>query len=314
MVPYALQQTRCFDLRALPMKIRLLAGLISSLMFALATSADDRPGAAVKVMSYNVRYGTAKDGVNHWDKRKEFMLETIQAYDPDLLGTQETLGFQRDYMAEKLAGYDYLGVGRDDGKERGEMMAIYWKTDRFEKKDYGHFWLSETPDQIGSKSWDSSLPRMVTWVTLQDKKRPDAPPILFMNTHFDHRGTEARLESAKLLRKKAVELGRGASVVITGDFNTGEGTEPYTALFDNSDKQLALQDTFRVVNPKPGDQEGTFSGFLANRTRGPRIDWIAVSDEWEVKAAGIDRTQRDGRTPSDHFAITATIQPKGKGR
>src|SRR5205085_9690551 len=110
----------------------------------------------LRVMSYNIRYGTAADGDNHWDKRKEFLVETIKAFGPDLLGTQETLGFQRDYLAEKLSGYDVLGVGRDDGKEKGEMAALYFKRSRFEKLDGGHFWLSETPDQPRSKSWDTA--------------------------------------------------------------------------------------------------------------------------------------------------------------
>src|SRR5262245_35514255 len=105
----------------------------------------------IRVMTFNIRYGTAMDGENHWDKRKEFLIETIKAFDPDLLGTQETLGFQRDYLAKKLPGYGVLGIGRDDGKEQGEMMALYFRQARFTKTAEGHFWLSETPDTIGSK-------------------------------------------------------------------------------------------------------------------------------------------------------------------
>jgi endonuclease/exonuclease/phosphatase family metal-dependent hydrolase len=264
--------------------------------------------ADVRVMSFNIRYGTARDGENHWDKRKEFLLETIKAFNPDLLGTQETLAFQRDYLAEHLPGYGVLGVGRDDGKEAGEMMALYWRKERFEKTDGGHFWLSETPDTVGSKSWDAALPRMVTWVKLRDRKAPDAKPVLFLNTHFDHRGKQARLESSKLLRQRIDEMGQGCSVIVTGDFNAGEGSEPYQALFGSQDdKESSLVDTFRVAHPERGPEEGTFTGFRATATGGPRIDWIAVSRDWTVGEAAIDRTSRDGRTPSDHFPVTAVL-------
>lgn len=187
----------------------------------------DQGSCGVRVLSYNIRFGTAKDGENHWDRRKEALVATIKAWDPDLLGTQETLGFQRDYLAAELPRYEVLGVGRTDGRESGEMMALYYKKDRFEKLDGGHFWLSETPDAAGSKSWDSSLPRMVTWVKLSDRRNPGAPPIVFFNTHFDHLGVQARLESARLLRRQVMTLGQGCLVIVTGDFNSGEGSDPY---------------------------------------------------------------------------------------
>jgi len=271
-------------------------------------AADDR-ASDVRVMSFNIRYGTAKDGDNHWDRRKEFLVETIKAFDPDLLGTQETLGFQRDYLAEQLPRYEKLGVGRDDGKESGEMMALYYRKDRFENLAQGHFWLSENPDQPGSKSWDSALPRMVTWVKLRDRKHAKAPPLMFFNTHFDHRGATARVESARFLRKQVGTLGKGCAVIVTGDFNAGEGSAPYKALFGTTDDQPSpLVDSYRTAHPKRGLNEGTFSGFRASATGGERIDWIGCSRDWKVLRAEIDRTQRDGRTPSDHFPVTAVLQ------
>lgn len=274
------------------------------------TAHGEEPAANdVRVMSFNIRYGTAKDGENHWDRRKEFLVETIIAYQPDLLGTQETLGFQRDYLAEKLPGYEVLGVGRNDGREDGEMMALYYKKERFEKLDGGHFWLSESPDTAGSKSWDSSLPRMATWVKLRDRRQPNAAPILFLNTHFDHMGKTARLQSAELVRQKIATLGQGCSVVVTGDFNAGEGSEPYQALFGkNEDKQSPVVDTYRVTHPERKSTEGTFSGFKSDATGGARIDWIGTSRDWQIVEAQIDRTSRDGRTPSDHFPITAVLR------
>ena len=209
-------------------------------------------GEAVRVMSFNIRYGTAKDGDNHWDHRREFLLETIRGFNPDLLGTQETLKFQRDWLAEQLDGYAVLGVGRNDGVDDGEMMALYYRRGRFELLDSGHFWLSETPDVVGSKSWDSSLPRMVTWVRLQDRRQSDGRPLLFLNTHFDHMGRTAREESSRLLRRKAATLGAESSIVVTGDFNAAADSEPYVALFSDSEGAASpLVDSFRASVPAP---------------------------------------------------------------
>jgi len=291
-------------------RLTYLMGLLCGL--CLAVAAQTSKGAPdVRVMSYNIRYGTANDGENHWDKRKEFLVATIKAFNPDLLGTQETLGFQRDYLAANLPGYDVLGVGRDDGQEKGEMTALYYKRDRFEKLDGGHFWLSETPDVPGSKSWDTSLTRMATWVKLRDRRDPKAKPIVYFNTHFDHRGEQARVEAARLLRRRLAEASKTARVLITGDFNAGDDTGPYTALFGAEAGAVSpVVDTYRKIHPAKAANEGTFSSFKAATTNGPRIDWIGVGASWQVLDAGIDRTEREGRTPSDHFAVFAVLRPQ----
>jgi endonuclease/exonuclease/phosphatase family metal-dependent hydrolase len=271
-------------------------------------SAVARDAPDLKVMSYNIRYGTAPDGENHWDRRKAFLAETVNAANPDLLGTQETLPDQRTYLAEQFPTYGVFAAGRDDGKESGEMMAVYWRKERFEKLDGGHFWLSETPDKPGSKSWDSVFPRLVTWVKLRDLKAREAKPILWLNTHFDHRGKQARLEAARIVRAKLATLGKDCSLIVTGDFNSAEGSDPYKALFDAlGDQKSPVVDTFRVAHPQRGADEGTASGFKAAATKGNRIDWIACSRDWTVRKSDIDRTARDGRTPSDHFAVTAVL-------
>lgn len=289
--------------------------LLLSFTCAVALGQGAKRSTDVRIMSFNIRYGTANDGENHWDKRKEFLIETIKAFAPDLLGTQETLGFQRDYLAAQLSGYEVLGVGRDDGKEKGEMTALYFKRDRFEKLDGGHFWLSETPDIAGSKSWDAALTRMVTWVKLRDRLQPKAKPIMYFNTHFDHRGEQARTESAKLLRRRIAEARKTCRVIVTGDFNAGDNSDPYRAFFDKSENAAApVADVFRVVNPTRSANEGTFSGFKVEATTGPRIDWIGVSPEWQVVKAMIDRTAREGHTPSDHFPMVAIVRPQATRR
>ena len=267
---------------------------------------DDK---SIRVMSFNIRYGTANDGEDHWSKRKEFLVETIATFGPDLLGTQETLADQRDFIASKMAGYEPFGVGRDDGKDRGEMAALFYRSARFEKLAGGHFWLSETPDKVGSKGWDAALPRIATWVKLKDRKKADAKPILFLNTHFDHRGKLARQAAARLIRKKVQELGVDCNLIVTGDFNAEEGGDPYVALFANEqEKDSPVVDSFRIAHPKASTNEGTFSGFKSTQVSGPRIDWIGCSRNWRVLSSDIDRTERNGHTPSDHFPVTAILE------
>lgn len=284
---------------------RALLGLV--FLVAATHGVAEEP---VRVMSYNIRYATAPDGENVWDKRKAFLFETIQKFDPDLLGTQETLAIQRDALAAAFKGHTAFAAGRDDGKDKGEMAALYFRTDRFERLDGGHFWLGTTPDKPGSKGWDAALPRIVTWVVLKDRKAPNAKLIYFLNTHFDHRGVKARHESARQIRKSLDAVRERYRLVVTGDFNAGEGSDPYKALFGEQENVMSpVIDTFRTVHPKRQEDEGTFSGFRAASTKGDRIDWIGCSRDWEVKSATIDRTAREGRTPSDHFAVTAVLQP-----
>ncbi len=265
----------------------------------------------VTVMSFNIRYGTANDGENAWPHRRERVIDCIRAANPDLLGTQETLAFQRDELAAGLPGYAWVGVGRDDGGEAGEMAALCYREARFEQVDAGHFWLSPTPEMVGSQGWDAALPRIASWVRLRDRQSLTGHEILYLNTHFDHRGTEARVESARLIRKWLSDQAAECRVIVTGDFNAAEGSEPYNALFgataDNDAGLLPLVDALREVKPVATADEGTFTGFDAEQIHGARIDWIGCSPDWRILSAVVDRTSHDGRTPSDHAAVIAVV-------
>ena len=267
------------------------------------------PSVSLRAMSFNIRLGVANDGPNHWDKRKDIVVETIKNFDPDFVGTQETWGFQAEYLAQQLPDYTYVGRSRQrDGK--GEHCGILFRSSRFDKLIEGHFWLSESSDQPGSKSWDSSLPRMVTWLKLWDRNNHDS--FYVINTHFDHRGKLARIESAKLIRNFINQLPKDAQVVITGDFNASVGSGPYQALFSPlAEAKSPVVDTFRLLHPTGKSAEGTFNGFKGTDS-GTRIDWIAASRGMEIIAAEIDRSSRDGRYPSDHFPVTAEVRLKAK--
>ena len=258
----------------------------------------------VRVMSFNIRFGSANDGDNHWDKRHELVAKTVQQFDPDLMGTQETLKFQAEYLEKELKQYTYFGRSRM--KTPNEHCGIFYKTDRFTWLAGGHFWLSESPEVPESKSWDSSLPRMASWVLLSDNEQENEKAILFVNTHFDHRGKVARLESAKLIRKRIAQIRNIADqphVIVTGDFNTPERSEPYQAFISGND----LVDTFRKKWPSVTDEVGTFNGFRGRKSGG-RIDWILASESLNILKAEIDRYQESDRYPSDHFPVTAVVQ------
>tara|TARA_R110002096_G_scaffold4493_17_gene20930 strand:- start:2199 stop:3062 length:864 start_codon:yes stop_codon:yes gene_type:complete len=252
----------------------------------------------ISVMSFNIRYGTAKDGDNAWPHRRDIVIETIQQRAPDLLGLQEAIDFQVEYLAEKLPEYAVYSVSRTPGPG-GESCAIFFRRDRFENVDEGTFWLSEKPDEVGSISWDSSLPRIASWVKLRSKA--SGKQLLYANTHFDHKGSVARAESAKLIRSQLATIAGETPVVITGDFNCGEGSAPYTTLTDPNE---GYQDTFRTANPNQDlPNEITFTGF-GLRPGNARIDWVLCSDHWTILSAGIDRYRgKDGRYPSDHEPV-----------
>lgn len=289
-----------------------IIGIVSFLGMAL--SSDIQAGernTPVKVMSFNIRYGAANDGENSWKHRDYLVLETIQNYGPDLIGYQEALKFQVDFLKQNLKGYGFHGIGRDKGTEEGEYVPVMWKMDRFELVDSGHFWLSETPEIPGSVSWDSSLTRMLSWVVLRDKKAVGyQKELVFANTHFDHRGNQARLESAKLIRQRAEEIMNDIPIILTGDFNTTEDLAPYAALCKAEGfNGKPLVDAFRVIHPEVSDNERSFGAWVGQRD-GKRIDWILHTDDFVTLNAAINYTQEAGRYPSDHYPVEAIVRLK----
>ena len=160
----------------------------------------------IKVMTYNIRYDAPGDGVNQWPKRTDKVYDLIKKYDPDVIGLQEVLHHQLTDLLQNLPAYGYIGVGRDDGKTKGEYSAILFKKDRLKAMDQNTFWLSETPGVAGSKSWDAAITRVASWGTFTDLK--SKKEFLMINTHFDHIGVEARKNSAALLKQKATEIAK----------------------------------------------------------------------------------------------------------
>ncbi len=261
----------------------------------------------VKIVSFNIRYGAANDGENHWNKRKSLVLETIQLASADIVGLQESLDFQGEFLQASLPEFDFVGRSRELDPKQGEYCGIFFNRQRFKKVGEGHFWLSETPDVPASKSWDSSLPRMVSWVRLVDRQSGDRE-FIFANTHFDHRGKSARAHSARVIQEQLIAKYPDVPIVLTGDFNTAVGSEPYETLVGKSDAQVRpLFDSYRKIHPGRRDDEGTFGGWK-NRRKGPRIDWILHSADWTTLDARIIHLNENGRFPSDHFPVEAVLR------
>lgn len=266
--------------------------------YAVTTQSASQP---LRVMSFNLRTPFVLDGLNHWGFRKDLTAQTILSFAPDVLGTQECTSEQAAYLQAALPGYAFVGAGRDDGKQKGEMAAIFWRTDRFTKLDAGHFWLSETPDRVGSKGWDAGWRRVCTWVKLQE--RATGRVVVHFNTHFDVFGDTARLQSARLIRDRMASIAAGLPTLVTGDFNCAEGSAPYRALVADA----LLDDTYRDANPTDRKGEGTRHGF-DGRAGDARIDWILATPGFDTLAAHIDHTRFGSRYPSDHFPVTATLR------
>lgn len=273
---------------------------------AVAQTAENAPEETevgdIGVMSFNLRYGAADDGENSWPHRRDMVVEAVRAYMPDLLGTQETLDFQAEHLAEGLPEYAWIGRGREaDGG--GEMTAVFYHKERFELMDSGHFWLSETPDEPGSMSWDTSLTRMTTWLSLHH--HASGKEILWLNTHFDHRGEQARLESAKVMVEMAANLLEAHEVVfVTGDFNTRGGeTEPWH-VFDDAGYLDAWNEAAYTEGPTT-----TWGGFQdPDPNSDSRIDWVLYKGAAKALYCQTVTFNREGRYPSDHYPVYARFQ------
>ena len=251
----------------------------------------------LKVMTYNIRLDTPVDSMNQWPKRSHKVFALIRKYNPDILGVQEAIHHQLMDLIKNLSEYDYIGVGRDDGKTNGEYSAILYKKDRFTILQQNTFWLSETPDVPGSKSWDAAITRVASWGKFTDNKTKAA--FLVINTHFDHIGKEARRKSTELLKQKAAELGQNLPLIITGDFNCMREEPPHTVMMDS--KGVTLSD------PLPGTPIGTFCGFHVNSIECRAIDYIFHSQQWTASDYMVIQDNDGKYYPSDHLPVMTTL-------
>jgi endonuclease/exonuclease/phosphatase family metal-dependent hydrolase len=272
----------------------------------VASPAPLHAAAALRVMSFNLRYDNPNDGVNAWPHRRDWVASLIRFHDADAVGAQEALASMLRDLDARLTGFARVGVGRTDGRERGEFSAILYRTERLELLESGTFWLSPTPNVVGSKGWDAALERIATWARFRDRRTGCRH--LHLNTHFDHMGELARQESARLIRRELAALARDLPIVVTGDLNSNPTSASYRILTTDSvaGGVPPLRD---ALSQSLSGHYGPTSSWTAFRAiePGQRIDYILVSSGVTVLAHGILPDSWDGRFPSDHLPVLATL-------
>ncbi len=250
----------------------------------------------IKVVTFNIRYGTANDGENSWEKRKEILFQLLMEQKADVVGLQEALRSQLDEIQNRFPFYAELGVGREDGKTEGEYSAILYLKNKYDTEESGYFWFSDKPEEPGSKTWGNNVTRICTWALLKEKKTENR--FYFYNLHLDHESQNSREKSVIQLLNHI--KGKNHPIIITGDFNAGENNLAILNIL-----AAGFTDSFRKIHPD--DKEvGTYHAFKGTVT-GDKIDFIFCSKEIKILKAEILRNNKDGRFPSDHFPVNAVI-------
>lgn len=280
---------------------KLIYLLLPSLLFI--SSCKTKP-LELNVMTFNIRLDVSSDSLNSWQYRKDNAAEMVRMNDVDILGMQEVLLNQMNDLKERLPQYTAIGVGREDGADKGEFSPIFYKKDRFSAIESGTFWVSETPELAGSKGWDASYIRVATWAILKEKAT--GKEIFAINTHLDNDGLVARKEGGNLLLKKAEELGKGLPIVLTGDFNDTPQSEAIKNITDAS-KANYLVDS-KTIALKTSGTDWTFHNFgrLAESER-PLIDYIFVSKQIKVQDYAVLPDTLNGTFVSDHKPVLSKI-------
>ncbi|WP_256012611.1 endonuclease/exonuclease/phosphatase family protein [Desertivirga xinjiangensis] len=257
----------------------------------------------LRIASYNLRFANEGDSLNAWRYRKSTVSDLIRFHDFDIFGTQEGLHQQLTELKAELKLYDYTGIGRNDGKAAGEFCAIFYKKSKFSFRKGGTFWLSEKDTDKPIKGWDAVLPRICTWGLFKDNE--SGLSFYFFNTHFDHKGVQARLESSKLILSKIKQIAGNSPVVLAGDFNVDQHDNSYAILNDSP----LIEDAYRLADIKLANN-GTFNGFRVGTTSSSRIDHIFLSNNFKVNRYGILTDSYQGRLPSDHYPVLIVVEPK----
>ena len=283
-------------------RILISAALIIAWVPVGAVIAQSRT-ESTRVMSFNIRYDEPRDGVNAWANRKQKVADVIRFHKADLIGVQEALLTQLRDLENVLPDLAWCGVGRTDGKEAGEYSAILYHRSRFQLLECKTFWLSETPDRPGSMGWDAAYPRVVTWAKFKD--RVTKKTFYHFNTHFDHRGEKARVESASLILKKIGEIAGAGPFVLSGDLNVEESSQAYKTLkTGNSTTRLADAKYTSAHGHFGGDS--TFNEFKELQP-GRKIDYIFVREGMRVLEHGVLSDRWNGLWASDHLPVIAEI-------
>lgn len=278
-------------------KITLIVAALLCMLPCISFAQDQDREYDLKVMSYNIRMGSAKDGTNSWEFRYPATALMLEDQKPDVFGVQEAFNYQIRFIEDNFEDYDCVGVGRDDGKQKGEFMSIFWNKKTVKMIKWGTFWLSETPEKP-SMGWDAACKRTATWALMKDKKT--GKQFYFVNTHLDHRGTEARKKGLELIVSRIAEINpKGYPMVLTGDFNV----KPDNAALKDLDSKMQ---SARKIAPRT-DNHPTFNNWGKIKPD-MVIDYIYVSG-FSACPEYHTVTEKYGtwKYVSDHYPITAKL-------
>lgn len=260
-------------------------------------------------MTFNIRLDTPADGENRWEARIPVVAAYMDTVSPDIVGMQEVLHNQLIDLQNMMPGYSYVGTGRDDGKQGGEYSPVFFKKDRFILRDNSQFWLSKTPDIPGSKSWDAAITRIVSWAELEDRKTGET--LYVFNTHFDHRGVEARLKSIELMAEKINKITGNSPVIVTGDFNIRKSSDDYNFMVNTFAENNELSNAETISKTPVVDADATFNAF--RKDIDPRvIDFIFVDNAFKVNSYRVDRVMEGNIFISDHWPVVSEITMKNR--
>ena len=278
------------------MKKTYLLAVVALIVAMPLLGSCSKADKTLKVISYNIRMGTANDGDNSWDLRKEASVAMIEDQQPDIFGLQEAFDFQRKYLEENCPRYGAIGVGRDDGVLEGEQMSIFYDKEKFNLKEWGTYWLSPTPDSV-SFGWDAACRRTATWCLLESKD--GRRHFYYVNTHLDHVGVEARLKGLALIVERIGEMNReNWPMVLTGDFNV-QPDDPCLMALDG--KMLSAR-----VTAKKTDDKGSYNAW--GKESKP-IDYIFYSNFAKALSfETLDRSYAGKPFISDHYPVVAVLK------
>ena len=275
------------------------------IVFTLFTLQSFLSAFEIDAVAFNIRFDNPKDGENAWPNRKEMVGKWIESESPDVIGLQEALRHQINDIKKVATAYSEYGVGRDDGKSRGEHCTILYLKKRFtlDKKDCGTFWFSDTPEKIASKSWGNEIPRICTWARLIHKKTGKG--FYLYNVHYDHQSQSSRIRASNLIIERISNRKQSNEpIILMGDFNAAEKNPAITVF---KEEPLKLVDTFRVVKPDE-KMVKTFHGFRGGSFMGGKIDHVFILPKTaKVRSAQIVRFNKDKRYLSDHYPVRAKL-------
>jgi endonuclease/exonuclease/phosphatase family metal-dependent hydrolase len=279
--------------------LTLIFGAILALLLASPVSGKSGQKSSFNMMTYNIRMNTPDDGQNAWPLRKDKVMGLIRFHQADIFGVQEALLVQMNDLKAGLPEFDSFGVGRDDGKEAGEFMTIFFRKSRFEKLDAGTFWLNESTEKPGL-GWDALCNRTCTWIKFKDKATKKV--FYHFNTHFDHRGQVARLESAKLILKFMATINKGdLPMLLTGDFNSTKNAPPIQKIL------TVLADTRELCQSAPYGPNNTCGGFGVRESNNV-IDYIFSNKKVNVLRHGVLSDSYGMFYPSDHLPVLVEVE------